>query len=148
MGKHLQRDLDRIKKELLTAGLMVEKALNNSIESLIDRLPELAKAVIIGDRSIDQKENQIEEECLKVSGRDWACVWPGRSISDYRKRTPSQRDGHHGPQVTVVRMLRDLDWALERSRLFGDRSQSRGPRCSKTVTEGTRASPILSYCGH
>jgi phosphate transport system protein len=66
MGKHLQRDLDRIKKELLTTGLMVEKALNDSIESLVDRHPELAKAVILGDDSIDQKENQIEEECLKV----------------------------------------------------------------------------------
>ena len=66
MGKHLQRDLDGIKKELLTSGLMVEKALNNAIESLIDRHPELAKEVISGDRLIDQKENQIEEECLKV----------------------------------------------------------------------------------
>jgi phosphate transport system protein len=66
MGKHLQRDLDRIKKELLTTGLMVEKALNDSIESLVDRHPEMAKAVILGDRLIDQKENQIEEECLKV----------------------------------------------------------------------------------
>ena len=45
---------------------MVEKALNNAIESLIDRHPELAKEVISGDRLIDQKENQIEEECLKV----------------------------------------------------------------------------------
>ena len=66
MGKHLQRDLDRIKKELLTTGLMVEKALNDSIQSLVDRNPELARDVILGDRSIDQKENQIEEECLKV----------------------------------------------------------------------------------
>jgi len=66
MGKHLQRDLDGIKKELLTSGLMVEKSLNNAIESLIDRHPELAKEVISGDRLIDQKENQIEEECLKV----------------------------------------------------------------------------------
>jgi len=45
---------------------MVEKSLNNAIESLIDRHPELAKEVISGDRLIDQKENQIEEECLKV----------------------------------------------------------------------------------
>jgi phosphate transport system protein len=66
MGKHLQRDLDRIKKELLTTGLMVEKALNNSIQSLIERNSELAREVILGDRLIDQKENQIEEECLKV----------------------------------------------------------------------------------
>ena len=66
MGKHLQRDLDHIKKELLAIGVMVEIALNNAIESLVKRYPKLAEEVKNGDSQIDQKENQIEEECLKV----------------------------------------------------------------------------------
>ena len=52
MGKHLQRDLDHIKKELLAIGVMVEIALNNAIESLVKRYPKLTE--------------EIEEECLKV----------------------------------------------------------------------------------
>ncbi|MBT6247853.1 MAG: phosphate signaling complex protein PhoU [Nitrospina sp.] len=66
MGKHLQRDLDHIKKELLAIGVMVEIALNNAIESLVKRYPKLTEEVKNGDSQIDQKENQIEEECLKV----------------------------------------------------------------------------------
>ena len=66
MGKPLQRDLDHIKKELLAIGVMVEIALNNAIESLVKRYPKLAEEVKNGDSQIDQKENQIEEECLKV----------------------------------------------------------------------------------
>lgn len=66
MGKHLQRDLEHIKKEFLTIGLMVEKAFNNSVDSLNNRNPRLAEEVINGDDQINQKENQIEEDCLKV----------------------------------------------------------------------------------
>jgi phosphate transport system protein len=66
MGKHLQRDLEHLKKELLSVGSMVESALDNSIEALVNRRSKLAEEVIKGDDQVDQKENQIEEECLKV----------------------------------------------------------------------------------
>ena len=66
MGKHLQRDLDDLKKELLANGSMVENAVNHAIEALVNRHINLAEMVIEGDNAIDQKENQIEEECLKL----------------------------------------------------------------------------------
>ncbi len=66
MGKHLLRDLDYLKKELLTSGSMVEEAVNDSIDALVNRRMKLAKKVIDGDFQINQRENQIEEECLKL----------------------------------------------------------------------------------
>lgn len=66
MSKHLQRDMERLKKELLAMGSMVEEAINKAIISLTDRRPELAQEVIDGDDIIDNKENEIEEECLKI----------------------------------------------------------------------------------
>ncbi|GMT42911.1 MAG: phosphate transport system regulatory protein PhoU [bacterium] len=66
MSKHLQRDMERLKKELLTMGSMVEETINKAIISLTDRRPGLAREVIDGDDFIDNKENEIEEECLKV----------------------------------------------------------------------------------
>jgi phosphate transport system protein len=66
MSLHLQRDLDALKKELLLLGNMVETAINNSILSLNDRRPELAEAVLAGEKLIDDKEVLIEEECLKI----------------------------------------------------------------------------------
>ena len=49
MGKHLQRDLDDLKKELLANGSMVENAVNHAIEALVNRHINLAEMVIEGD---------------------------------------------------------------------------------------------------
>ena len=66
MSKHLLRDLEMLKKEILTMGAMVEESMNRALQSLMERRFDLAKEVILGDREIDLKEIQIEEECLKV----------------------------------------------------------------------------------
>ena len=66
MAKHLQRDLGELKKELLSSGSLGEEAVNQSIEALVNRRINLAEVVIEGDCQINQKENQIEEECLKI----------------------------------------------------------------------------------
>lgn len=66
MSRHLQRDLDQLKKEILQLGNMVETAISNSILALNDRRPELAEQVIREENQIDDKEVMIEEECLKI----------------------------------------------------------------------------------
>lgn len=66
MSKHLMRDLEHVKKEILGVGALVEEATNKAITAFLDRRPELAKEVIAGDDAIDEKEVSIEEECLKV----------------------------------------------------------------------------------
>jgi phosphate transport system protein len=64
--KHLQRDLDALKKEVLAMGSMVEEATNRAISSLVQRAPELAEEVLSGDDAIDAKELEVEESCLKA----------------------------------------------------------------------------------
>ncbi|VAX39576.1 Phosphate transport system regulatory protein PhoU [hydrothermal vent metagenome] len=66
MSKHLQRDLEHLKKELLSIASMVEVALNKAIPALIDRRLDLAEEVIQSDNIIDEKEVLVEEECLKI----------------------------------------------------------------------------------
>jgi phosphate transport system protein len=66
MSLHFQRDLDKLKKEILLIGGLVEEAINNSIRALKNRDAELAQAVIDKEYIIDEKEVHIEEECLKV----------------------------------------------------------------------------------
>lgn len=66
MSRHLQRDLDQLKKEILQLGNMVETAINNAILALNNRRPELADLVISEESKIDDKEVLIEEECLKI----------------------------------------------------------------------------------
>jgi phosphate transport system protein len=66
MSKHLERDLDNLQKEILTLATAVEDAFSKAIKSLQDRNTNLARQVIDGDTAIDQQENQVEEECLKM----------------------------------------------------------------------------------
>jgi phosphate transport system protein len=66
MAIHLQRDLERLKKELLDLGARVEEQVTRAISALTDRRTDLAEQVLQGDRAIDMKEILVEEECLKV----------------------------------------------------------------------------------
>ncbi len=66
MAKHLQRDLDMLQRDLLALAADVEEAVNLAIRSLQERDGELAQQVIEGDPRIDQEENHIEEESLKI----------------------------------------------------------------------------------
>lgn len=66
MSKHLFRDLERIKKEILTVGARVENVLNLAITSLTERSAEAAERAIALDQEVDAMEVLVEEECLKV----------------------------------------------------------------------------------
>ncbi|RMH22454.1 MAG: phosphate transport system regulatory protein PhoU [Acidobacteria bacterium] len=66
MPTHLLRDLERLKKEILTVGSLVEEATNKAILALVDRRTELAEEVREGDRLVDEREVQVEEECMKI----------------------------------------------------------------------------------
>jgi phosphate transport system protein len=64
--KHLQRDLEKLTREILAMGALVEDATARAMEALLERDAELARRVIEGDRGIDLKEIEVEEECLKL----------------------------------------------------------------------------------
>jgi phosphate transport system protein len=66
MSKHLERDLDDLQKDLLALAASVEEAIHKAIRALQDRDVALAEEVIDGDSDIDEEENHVEEECLKV----------------------------------------------------------------------------------
>ncbi len=66
MSKHLQRDIDHLKKEILSLGAMVTDAINKAVLALIDRRTEYIYQVINSDYLINDREVSIEEECLKI----------------------------------------------------------------------------------
>lgn len=66
MSKHLERDLDNLQHDIFAQAAAVEEAINKAIRALRERDASLAQCVIDGDDQIDQQENQIEEECLKM----------------------------------------------------------------------------------
>ena len=66
MPRHLQTELDNLKKELLHIASMVENATEKALVALIERRGELAQADIDEDDLMNDKEVRIEEECLKI----------------------------------------------------------------------------------
>lgn len=66
MTNHLQREIDAIKRELLSLGGVVEENLWKAVRAFNDRDEALAEEVVATDREIDRREVQMEEECLKV----------------------------------------------------------------------------------
>lgn len=66
MTQHFLRDLEHLKREILTVGAMVERAIEHATTALLERRADLAQRVIAGEREVDEMEVQVEEECLKV----------------------------------------------------------------------------------
>ncbi len=66
MSVHLQRELDQLKRSLLSLCGLVEEQVQRAIEALLNRDAQAAQQVEAQDAQIDQQEVELEEECLKI----------------------------------------------------------------------------------
>ncbi len=66
MSAHLKKEIDHLKKELLTLCGMVEDSLWQAVKSIKTRDVKLAEKVMDSDIETDQMEVKVEEECLKI----------------------------------------------------------------------------------
>jgi phosphate transport system protein len=66
MPVHLQREIENLKKKLLTLSATVEATVHNAALSIESRDYDLAQRIIRNDPEIDQLEVEVEEDCLKV----------------------------------------------------------------------------------
>jgi len=66
MTLHFQREIERLKTDLLSLSALVEDTLHRAITSLRERDGALARIIIDTDPDIDQREVDIEEECQKI----------------------------------------------------------------------------------
>ena len=66
MAKHFDRELEKLKKKILSLGALVEERVYLAIKAIESRDPDLAKRIIRSDHEIDETEVEVEEECLKI----------------------------------------------------------------------------------
>jgi phosphate transport system protein len=66
MTIHLVKELETVKKMILTLGAMVERSVQTAVKSMESKDIEMATRVIQADTEIDKMEVEIEEECLKL----------------------------------------------------------------------------------
>jgi phosphate transport system protein len=66
MPKHFHRELEKLKKRILTLGAMVEERVYMATKAIENNDSDLADKIITSDYEIDEMEVDIEEECLKI----------------------------------------------------------------------------------
>jgi phosphate transport system protein len=60
------REVQKLKKHVLSLGTLAEESVANAVKSIRDRDRVLAQKVIEGDIEIDDLEVEVEEECQKI----------------------------------------------------------------------------------
>ncbi len=66
MTRHLQVELEKLKKAILHLGAMVEEAVHLAIKAMQLKDSDIASSVIKNDDIINRTEVEIEEDCLKI----------------------------------------------------------------------------------
>jgi phosphate transport system protein len=66
MARFMIKELDKIKKKILSLGALVEERVRMTSAAVENRDAVIAKKIIDNDWEIDEMEVDIEEECLKI----------------------------------------------------------------------------------
>ena len=66
MAVHLQKEIDKLKKQIVLLAGSVEKSVSDAVKSINRRDAALAQQIKDSDHLIDQAEIEVEEECLKI----------------------------------------------------------------------------------
>ena len=78
LEESLQRDIDRIRKNVVQMANLAETALQSCITAYVDQNRQLAYAVILRDQYIDEKEKEIDRLCLEFIVRQQPVAAPLR----------------------------------------------------------------------
>src|SRR5215831_11127413 len=66
MSQHFLREIEALKKKILTVGAVVEERIAQAITAVVKHDAVLAQQVAEGDDEIDEMEVEVEEDCLKI----------------------------------------------------------------------------------
>lgn len=66
MARHLEMELDALKRKLLALSAIVEETVGRAVRALATRDERLGREILEADREIDLIEVDLEEDCLKI----------------------------------------------------------------------------------
>ncbi len=80
LEESLERDIQRIRRQVVEMGGLVERALRDAVKALVDGDRQLAYAVILRDQYIDEKEKEIDRLCLEFLVKQQPVAGPLRLV--------------------------------------------------------------------
>jgi len=66
MRIHFQREIDKLKRQILEMSANVENAVSDAVKAVETRNASLARAVMEHENQTNAREVDVEEECLKI----------------------------------------------------------------------------------
>jgi len=103
MRSHFDEQLDLLNKELLEMGALIEHAIKNASQALINQDFYAAKQAIEFDKEVDQKEKDIESLCLKLLLQQQPVARDLRQISAALKMiTDMERIGDQAADISGI----------------------------------------------
>ena len=150
MERTLDQRLDHLKSELLKMGGIVEDSIAEAVRSLVDRDNDLAQKVIDGGDEVDDREVEIEEECLKLLAMQQPVARDLRLIAttmkiNYDLERINDQAVNIGQRALVLNELPMLSTSLgcSRSKNFASACSSRtsATSSSESTSMATSTSP-------
>lgn len=118
MRNRFDRQLSQLNDELIEMGSMIEKAIENAINALVNKDIDLAKEVIESDEDIDHQERTIENICMKLLLQQQPVAKDLQLVSSALKMiTDMERIGDHAADIsemTVWMQSKEYTQHLER----------------------------------
>ena len=103
MGNWFHDELDALNTHLLEMGSMIEYAIETGVQAMEQRNAELARTIVSYDREIDQKEREIESQCLKLLLRQHPVARDLRFIAAALKMvTDMERVGDQAADISEI----------------------------------------------
>jgi phosphate transport system protein len=100
LEKSFQRDIERIKKNIVQMACYAETGLKNSLKACSELNRELAYVVILRDLYIDEKEKEIDRLCLEFFIRQQPVAFPMRfAYSTIKVNLEIERVGDYAESI-------------------------------------------------
>ncbi len=106
MREHFDKQLLRMHEDMVTMAAMVETAISRAVEALRHHDARLAQLTREGDKSIDEKEREIENTCFKLLLQQQPVARDLRTISAALKMlTDMERIGDLAEDIAEVTLF-------------------------------------------
>jgi len=66
MARHFELELDQLRTMLIRMGSLVEEQIDYSVKAIVDGDESLATLVIERDKKVDEYDNSIDQQCIRI----------------------------------------------------------------------------------
>lgn len=103
MRRRFEDQLEQLNDSLIEMGVIVEQVIADANKALIGQDVELAEKTIAADEEIDNKEKEIEQQCLNILLQQQPVAGDLRLVSSVLKMiTDLERIGDHASDISEI----------------------------------------------